>query len=93
MVWALNFRIRQSDSSYKSGFHVAGDPTLLLILSGTIRVDLRSGEYKKFSNGEMFIAEDFLDPDVVFDESLHGHKASVIGESQLLAVHIKLDKR
>jgi len=90
---ALNFRLRTSDSSYSSVWHVAGDPTLLIILGGTIRIELRSGLTQDFSVGDMFIAQDYLSSGVPFDNSLHGHRAEVIGDNEVSALHLKLEKR
>ena len=45
-IQALNFRLRESPSSYVSGWHVANDPTLLIILSGSISIELRNGKIK-----------------------------------------------
>jgi len=90
---ALNFRLRQSNVSYSSEFHVAGDPTLLIILTGSLKIELRNGEYQVFSKGEMFIAEDFLRPEISFDPTLHGHRAEVVGDENLSALHVKLEKR
>ena len=92
-IAAVNFRLRTSDVSYASDWHVAGDPTLLIILSGYIQIELRNGETKRFSRGEMFIAEDHLKNKVNYDENVHGHRAQVIGEDELQVVHLKLNKR
>ena len=88
---ALNFRLRESEVGYKTGFHVAGDPTLIIIQQGTLRISLQNGESKDFSSGDMFIAKDFLPKHIPFDEAIHGHRAEVIGEQRLKAVHIKLE--
>ena len=90
---ALNFRLRESPATYKSDFHVAGDSTLLIILAGTLRVELRNGEYHDFRQGDKFIAEDYLDHKTKFDDTKHGHRAKVIGEQTLSALHLKLEKR
>ena len=90
---AINFRHRKSLAGYASDWHVAGDPTLIIILSGTLRLFLRNGEHRDFTKGDQFIAADYLDTDVDFDQSIHGHSAEVIGETTLEAVHIKLSKR
>lgn len=90
---ALNFRMRASDSSYASGWHVSGDPTLLVILSGALRIGLRNGKTRDFSAGDMFVAEDYLKQDKLFDPDLHGHRAEVLGDTSLSAIHIKLNKR
>ncbi len=90
---AVNFRLRSSGAQYQSGVHVAGDPTLLIILHGEIEISLQSGSTKRFAKGDMFIAEDYLDQDVEFDEKLHGHKARVIGDDGLRALHLKLGRR
>lgn len=90
---ALNFRLRQSDASYASGFHVAGDPTLLIILTGKIKIELRNGEACEFCAGEMFIAEDYLAAGVVFDDCVHGHRAEVLGCDDISVLHLKLEKR
>ncbi|PCK07233.1 MAG: hypothetical protein COA42_15375 [Alteromonadaceae bacterium] len=90
---ALNFRLRQSGASYASGFHVAGDPTLLIMLKGRLKIELRNGEACEFSAGEMFIAEDYLAAGVVFDELVHGHRAEVLGGDEISVLHLKLEKR
>lgn len=92
-ISALNFRLRKSNHSYSSDFHVAGDPTLLIVLAGTLKVELRNGDSQTFSKGEMFIAEDYLDSNTVFDATTHGHRAKVIGGKEFSALHLKLDKR
>lgn len=89
---ALNFRLRSSTSPYQSDWHIAGDPTLLIILTGVIEIQLRDGSAQRFSSGDLFVAEDYLIDGVVFDES-HGHLARVIGQEQLQALHLKLEKR
>ena len=89
---ALNFRLRSSSPEYSSDWHVAGDPTLLLILKGRILIELRTGEKKNFSEGEMFIAEDYLDG-VEFDTLKHGHRAEVDGAKELQVLHLKLSER
>lgn len=89
---ALNFRYRISEPGYFSTWHVAGDPTLIIIRSGTLRMTLRNGEYRDFSSGDLFIAQDKLDNNEVFDQQKNGHTAELIGEQLLQAVHIKLSK-
>ena len=88
---AVNFRLRESDASYASGFHVADDPTLLIVLSGTLRIVLRNGESRDFSAGEMFVAEDYLAVGEVFDDAVHGHRAEVVSDVPLSALHLKLE--
>jgi len=87
---ALNFRHRASEPGYFSRWHVAGDPTLIIIRAGTLRMTLRNGEYRDFSAGDMFIAQDRLQVGELFDDNIHGHTAELIGDETLLAVHIKL---
>ena len=89
---ALNFRLRTSHHAYSSDWHVAGDPTLLIMLSGTIRIVLRNGETRDFSAGEMFIAQDFLATHVQFNDGLHGHRAEVVGGQDISVLHLKLSK-
>lgn len=79
-IAAVNFRLRKSNHTYRSDWHVAGDTTLLIVLSGTIRIVLRNGEYRDFSSGEMFIADDYLGEGISFNNKQHGHKAEVIGD-------------
>ena len=92
-ISAENFRLRTSYAQYSSDFHVAGDPTLILVLTGILRIELRSGKYQDFTAGEMFIANDYLTADVEFNETLHGHRAEVVGTQELKALHLKLEKR
>ncbi len=87
---AANFRHRMSQPGYFSDWHVAGDPTLIVTRTGTLRITLRDGYYQDFSAGDMFIAKDRLQPNETFDDQLHGHTAELIGDQPLLAVHIKL---
>ena len=89
---ALNFRLRTSDKRYASDWHTAGDPTLLVILQGRIELALRDGSVAELGKGEMFVAEDYVVDGVKFCER-HGHKARVIGDQDLLALHLKLAKR
>lgn len=89
----VNFRLRYSDPAFASDYHVAGDPTLLIVLSGTVRIELRNGEYKDFGAGNMFVAEDYLLPEVSFDAEVHGHRAEVVGDEALRVLHLKLEKR
>ncbi len=88
---AVNFRLRTSDDSYASNWHVAGDPTLLIILNGGMRIELRNGESREFSAGDMFIAADYLNSNVTFDDDIHGHRADVIGKETFSAIHLKLE--
>jgi len=89
---AVNFRLRHSEY-YSSDYHVAGDPTLLIVLSGSIRIDLQNGDSKTFSQGDLYIAEDYLEPDVKFNPTFHGHRAVMTEKIPYKAVHIKLEKR
>ncbi len=88
---AVNFRLRESEPGYKTEFHLAGDPTLIIIQKGTLRITLQNGNHKDFSAGDMFIAKDALPEVIAFDKNIHGHCAEVIGEQPLKAVHIKLE--
>lgn len=89
---AVNFRLRSSGDSYQSTWHVAGDPTLLVILKGVIEIQLRDGSSQRFAAGDLFVAEDYLIDGVVFGDD-HGHCAQVIGQEALQALHLKLAKR
>lgn len=89
-IASKNFRIRKSDLGYETDFHLSGDPTLIIILKGTLKIELQNGTFKTFSSGDYFIAKDNLPEDIVFDNKIHGHKASVIGNEPLKAIHIKL---
>lgn len=91
-IAAVNFRLRRSEN-YQAGFHVAGDPTLLVVLSGTMRISLPSGAYRDFTQGDMYIAEDYLAAGVEFQAGLHGHSAKTIGDVPYNAMHLKLSQR
>ena len=77
---ALNFRHRMSNPDCFSDWHVAGDPTLIIIRSGVIRIGLRDGNYRDFGAGDVFIAQDKRVDNTGFDNSIHGHTAQVIGD-------------
>jgi hypothetical protein len=89
-IAAKNFRIRKSNIGYETDFHLAGDATMLIILKGSLKIELQNGDYKLFSAGDYFIAKDNLPENIIFDSKIHGHKASVIGDELLEAIHIKL---
>ena len=88
---AQNFRHRVSLTGYYSDWHVAGDPTLILIRAGVLRIGLRDGSYRDFGAGDIFIARDSLPDNTEFDEQVHGHTAELIGDLPLKALHIKLE--
>lgn len=90
-IGAKNFRLRESAVGYTTQWHLSGDPTLISILKGTLRITLQNNNHIDFKAGEVFIAADNLPQGVVFDSKIHGHKAEVIGEESLYAFHIKLD--
>ncbi len=87
---ALNFRHRMSYPGYFSNWHVAGDPTLIIIRSGILRIGLRDESYRDFFAGDVFVAQDKLPTNVSFDNNVHGHTAQVLGDHQLIAFHLKL---
>ena len=89
-IASKNFRIRKSNSGYETDFHLAGDATFIVILKGSLKIELQNGDYKIFSAGDYFIANDNLPENIIFDSKIHGHKASVIGDESLEAIHIKL---
>ena len=91
-IGAVNFRLRRS-VGYSADYHVAGDPTLLIVLSGTMRIELPSGETRDFSTGDMYIAEDYLTPATPFKRGEHGHRAETIGDEPYNALHLKLARR
>jgi len=92
-IHSVNFRLRTSPPSYNSTFHVAGDPTLLIILNGQLEISLPNGHSKQFCAGEFFIAEDYLSKGIDFEQGVHGHSAQVLGDQELQALHLKLSKR
>ena len=91
-ISAINFRLRTSGNEYASDWHVAGDPTLLIMLQGEMQIELRNGKKKTFAPGEMFIAEDFLQKELEFDHLKHGHRAQVISPKGVQVLHLKLEK-
>ena len=89
---AVNFRLRTSESGYVADWHVAGDPTLLIVLQGCLELSLRDGASVEIGPGQLFIAEDYLKDGVDFSGQ-HGHKARVVGGDTFKALHLKLSKR
>lgn len=89
-IEAQNLRLRESAPGYQTDWHVAGDPTLIIIQQGSLRICLQNGDFRDFSKGEAFIAKDYLPAHINFDPAVHGHKAEVRGTDSLMAVHIKL---
>lgn len=89
-ITAKNFRIRKSDVGYTTDFHLSGDATFIIIQKGSLKIELQNGESKTFTVGASFIAHDNLADGIVFNNKIHGHKASVVGNESLQAIHIKL---
>lgn len=89
-IGCSSLRLRTSEPGYESTWHVAGDPTLIVVQRGTLRLILRDGQIRDFTVGDAFIAADVVPAGLVFDANLHGHRAEVIGEERLEAIHIKL---
>lgn len=88
-----NLRLRESAPGYQTDWHVAGDPTLIIIQQGILRISLQDESYKDFIPGDAFIAKDYLPEGLDFEASIHGHRAEVLGMETLKAVHIKLGLR
>lgn len=85
-----SLRIRQSKPGYAADWHVAGEPVLIIVQQGTLRISLHDGERRDFAAGQAFIAADTLPEGQAFDPQRHGHCAKVVSETTLRAIHIKL---
>jgi hypothetical protein len=85
-----SLRLRRSEPGYQADWHVAGDPTLIVIRSGRVRLILRDGSERAFGAGDAFIAADVVPDGQNFDPALHGHRAEIAGDEPLEAIHIKL---
>ncbi len=90
-IGSKNFRIRKSAVGYTTDFHLAGDATFIIIQKGSLKIELQNGNFQIFTPGDCFIAQDNLPEHIVFNNQIHGHKASVIGNESLQAIHIKLN--
>jgi hypothetical protein len=90
-IGAKKFRLRESKTGYTTNWHLSGDATLISILKGTLRITLQNKNYLDFKAGDLFIAADNLPENILFDPIIHGHKAEVVGNESLFAIHIKLD--
>ena len=90
-IGSKNFRIRKSDVGYATDFHLAGDATFIIIQKGSLKIELQNGDFKIFNPGDCFIAQDNLPENIEFNSKIHGHKASVVGNESLQAIHIKLN--
>lgn len=90
-IGSKNFRIRKSDIGYTTDFHLAGDATFIIIQKGSLKIELQNGDFQIFTPGDCFIAQDNLQENIEFDKTIHGHKASVIGNESLQAIHVKLN--
>ena len=85
-----SLRLRISEPGYASDWHVAGDPTLIVVRSGQLRLVLRDGLTRDFKPGEAFIAADQVPAGEAYNDTIHGHRAEVVGDELFEAVHIKL---
>lgn len=89
-IGCSSLRLRTSEPGYTADWHIAGDPTLIVIRSGQLRLTLRDASEQTFGPGDAFIAADDVPDGQSFDAALHGHRAEVVGDETLHAVHIKL---
>ena len=89
-IGTSSLRLRTSVPGYTTDWHVAGDPVMIVVQRGVLRIELRDGTVRDFGPGQGFIAADRLKQDESFDPARHGHRARVIGVDRLEAVHIKL---
>ena len=85
-----SLRLRRSNPGYCADWHVAGDPTLIVIRQGRVKLVLRDGSERVFEPGDAFIAADDVPNGQNFDPQRHGHRAEVVGEEPFEAIHIKL---
>ena len=49
-IAAKNFRLRESLVGYKTKWHLSGDPTLILIQQGILRVTLQNNQFETNKN-------------------------------------------
>ncbi|MBX2850145.1 MAG: hypothetical protein KTR15_00200 [Phycisphaeraceae bacterium] len=85
-----SLRLRASEPGYQADWHVAGDPTLIIVRAGRLRITLHDGGERDFGPGDAFIAADHVPDGQGFDHALHGHRAKAVGDNPIEAVHIKL---
>jgi hypothetical protein len=85
-----SLRLRKSEPGYRTGWHVAGDATLIIVRCGQMKLILRDGSERTFGPGEAFIAADDVPDGQEFDTERHGHRVEVVGDETLEAIHIKL---
>ena len=90
-VGCSSLRLRQSEPGYTADWHVAGEPVLIVVRQGTLRIGLQDASHRDFHAGDAFIAADAISDDQSFDDALHGHTAEVVGDALLEAIHIKLE--
>ena len=79
-----------NERGYFSDRHVVDNHTLVLIRSGILRIGLGNESYHVFCAGDVFIAQDMLPADTFFNTNMPEHTVHVIGDQQLVALHLKL---
>lgn len=85
-----SMRLRSSEAGYATDWHVSGEPVLIVVCRGVLRIELHEGAARDFEAGEAFIANDRVPSGESFDPQVHGHRAMVVGDQPLEAMHIKL---
>ena len=85
-----SLRLRTSEPDYTADWHVAADPTLIVVRHGQIKLILRDASDRVFGPGDAFIAADHVPDGQTFDPTLHGHRAEVVGNEPFEAIHVKL---
>jgi len=90
-IAAGSLRLRTSEPGYVSDWHVAGEAVLIVVQRGVLRIELRDGSSRDFGPGDAFIAADGLGEGAGLDGEGHGHRARVVGDARLEAVHVKLE--
>jgi hypothetical protein len=82
-------QLRRSPVGFRSAFHVTTTPQWVFILQGQMQIGLQDGSSRIFKAGEHFFSADVLPDGAVFDERIHGHCSSQVGDEPLVTVFVR----
>ncbi|MFJ7565346.1 hypothetical protein ACIQW9_00100 [Herminiimonas sp. NPDC097707] len=83
------FQVRKSPAGVSSDFHCTTTAQWLVVLSGQMEIGLRDGTARIFKAGDHFFSNDLLPEGAKFDNSLHGHRSRVVGDTPLETLFVR----
>ena len=83
------YQLRHSPVGFRSTFHCTGSPQWVFILQGQMEIGLQDGTSRVFGPGQHFYSADVLPEGATFDDQVHGHWSSQVGDEPLVTLFLR----